>query len=100
MKIVDPFYLSAAWRAVRLQALQRCGWICQNPRCRKNLRLEPKPQVHHVIARTLRPDLALAVTNLRCLCLGCHNNEHDRVNGGDRPTYGADGMPKGSDWST
>jgi hypothetical protein len=79
-KKADPFYLSAAWRAVRQQALERDHFYCQQ--CLKlvemGVKLRPNDAtlVHHVKPRSLRPDLELDLDNLVSLCDACHNAEH------------------------
>lgn len=94
---MNKFYLSPAWRKVRLQALRRAGWRCAE--CSADLRLEARAQVHHVLDVATHPELALDLSNLRCLCAKCHNTEHDREHGGRRARYDADGFPIGTAWS-
>lgn len=66
----DPFYLSAAWRALRAQH------IAASPLCLDCLdagRTEPAVIVDHVVERRDRPDLELDPSNLRSLCFRCHS---------------------------
>lgn len=64
-----PFYRSAAWKAVRRQALQRDAFTCVFCGARAT-------EVHHI--RELTPDnigdpnIALNIDNLQCLCHKCH----------------------------
>ena len=76
----DPFYTSAAWRAVREQALLRDHYICQ--KCLKRAEMgklftpHPATMVHHIKPRQLFPELELELDNLESLCDACHNEEH------------------------
>ena len=76
----EPFYTSAAWRAVREQALLRDQYICQ--KCLKKAEMgklftpHPATMVHHIVPRSLRPDMELDLDNLVSLCDACHNREH------------------------
>ena len=76
----DPFYTSAAWRAVREQALLRDHYICQ--KCLKKAEMgklftpHPATMVHHIKPRQLFPELELELDNLGSLCDACHNEEH------------------------
>ncbi len=76
----DPFYTSAAWRAVREQALLRDHYLCQ--KCLKKveagrmIRPHDATMVHHKKPRQLYPELELDLDNLESLCDSCHNEEH------------------------
>ena len=76
----DPFYTSAAWRAVRQQALLRDHYICQ--KCLRKyemdriIRPRPATMVHHIKPRQQYPELELDLDNLESLCDACHNEEH------------------------
>lgn len=76
----DPFYTSAAWRAVREQALLRDHYICQ--KCLKKAEMgklftpHPATMVHHIVPRSVRPEWELNLDNLESLCDACHNEEH------------------------
>lgn len=80
------FYKTRAWSDVRMQALERDNYECQE--CRKfgrvttnDDRLDKHKQldVDHVQEIEEHPDLALDLENLRTLCIRCHNDKHDRT---------------------
>ena len=60
------FYTSLEWRTVRQQVLE------QHPLCAVAGCGARATDVDHIIARRRRPDLALALWNLRALCHACH----------------------------
>lgn len=64
------FYKSDAWRAVRYEALKRCGAACQccGAKAAKNSPLH----VDHIKPRSKFPDLQLEVSNLQVLCEDCN----------------------------
>lgn len=70
----DPFYLSRAWRDLRVVALSRDHHLCQS--CLSRGRLRPADVVHHIQSIETHPELALALDNLRSLCIMCHNRLH------------------------
>ena len=76
----DPFYTSAAWRAVREQALIRDHYICQKCQRKADMGLIFRPNaatmVHHLKPRSQYPGLELCLDNLESLCDACHNEEH------------------------
>ena len=76
----DPFYTSAAWRAVREQALIRDHYICQKCQRKADMGLIFRPNaatmVHHLKPRSQYPELELDLDNLESLCDACHNEEH------------------------
>ena len=76
----DPFYTSAAWRAVREQALIRDHYICQKCQRKADMGLIFRPNaatmVHHLKPRSQYPELELCLDNLESLCDACHNEEH------------------------
>lgn len=76
----DPFYTSAAWRAVREQALLRDHYECQHclklMEMGKLIRPRKATMVHHIKPRELFPALELDLDNLVSLCDACHNREH------------------------
>ncbi len=59
-------------RDVRFAALQRDHYRCSNPNCGSTQNLD----VHHIIPKAQRPDLALSFDNLPTLCEKCHIAEH------------------------
>lgn len=60
------FYASQPWRRLRAKKLL-ADPICEG--CRRELAVD----VHHIIDRVLRPDLALAWDNLQSLGHACHS---------------------------
>lgn len=82
--MTDPFYRSAAWRALRAEVLTRQP-VCATPGCRARARA-----VDHIVPRSRGgPD---SLGNLRGLCVTCHNQ---RRRGGEPRVPGCDatGMP-------
>lgn len=79
-KQTDPFYKTAAWRRLRMVALERDHHICQDCLQRKRdgarIRARRATVVHHIQPREAHPELALEITNLVSLCDGCHNKRH------------------------
>ena len=64
----NPFYNTYRWQQLRAIAKRRDGYRCVA--CgRGGCRLD----VDHIEPVTKRPDLALAIDNLRTLCRKCHN---------------------------
>lgn len=84
----DPFYHTARWGRARAAALNRAYGMCEDcmDRYRSGYGGKPRPAtiVHHVIPIEERPDLALDINNLRCLCAACHNERHPEKGGGGR----------------
>lgn len=69
-RAADAFYSSAAWRRTRRVFLSyRENSYCAH--CGSFDSLE----VHHVLDRAARPDLALDLANLQTLCAECHGRE-------------------------
>lgn len=80
---LEEFYTWSAWRKVRLAALKRDNFECQN--CKRNgrltLLLKPgevdsrkcKGIGHHVKPLKQYPELALDVNNIESECWACHN---------------------------
>ena len=64
----------SAWRDVRFAALARDHYRCTNPACGSTQNLD----VHHIIPRAKRPELALDLNNLATLCEKCHIATHGR----------------------
>lgn len=89
-KRADPFYKRKAWLAVRLLALERDQYICQE--CLRQYEqgkiIRPKraEMVHHIKPRKLYPELELTLSNLESLCNTCHERmtpERRERNGGN-----------------
>lgn len=68
------FYLSTAWRRIRLVALERDNFECQE--CKRQGKYSKATTVHHKEHLKDRPDLALDLDNLESLCGPCHNKAH------------------------
>jgi 5-methylcytosine-specific restriction enzyme A len=80
------FYKSRAWRDLRLVALERDCFECQECKAQGRVtviddRLNKLKQldVDHVKEIEDFPELALDLENLRTLCIPCHNNKHGRT---------------------
>ena len=86
----DPFYQSAEWKALRLQALRRDHWRCVL--CRVSVAAVCQSRVDHIQSRKARPDLALELANLRTLCPTCDNRRHaaDKAGAATAGLHGAD----------
>ena len=91
-KQTDPFYKTLAWRRLRLVALERDHYICQDCLAQKRLgariRARRAVVVHHILPRETHPELALELNNLVSLCDACHNKRHPEKGGapGRAPT--------------
>lgn len=75
------FYKSKEWQSVREKALERDNYECQL--CKENGKVttidDAKLEVHHIKEVKTHPLLALSLSNLKTLCVSCHNEEHDRL---------------------
>lgn len=96
------FYQSRAWRTLRLKALKRDNYECQE--CKRQGLVYSTPvdargvalpsddkkennknnnrkslHVHHKKEVKDYPELALVLDNLETLCQQCHNGMHDRL---------------------
>ena len=60
----------ADWQRVRLEALKRDKYLCQN--CLKNDRITPATMVDHIIPIIVNPALRLVIENLQSLDDQCH----------------------------
>jgi 5-methylcytosine-specific restriction endonuclease McrA len=60
------------WKDAKLTALRRDGFRCTSPNCGSTQNLD----VHHVIPKAQRPDLALNLNNLTTFCEKCHILQH------------------------
>lgn len=63
------FFNSREWKALRREALRRDLYTCQECKAPQASGLH----VHHVLSRDERPDLALVLENVTCLCAECHS---------------------------
>ena len=78
------FYSSKEWKKLRAIARERDNNECQG--CREEGRVftaadattRKKLEVDHVIEIKDDPSLCLTLSNLRTLCLDCHNKKHMR----------------------
>jgi len=69
-----PFLESKPWRELRATALRRDGYRCVI--CGADISGSGRARVDHVQPRSLRPDLALVLSNTRSLCPRCDNQSH------------------------
>lgn len=70
----DPFYSSAGWRKIRLEALRRDQYRCRH--CGADLRGKGGSRVDHILPRSTHPHLSLKLGNLQSLCPPCDNRKH------------------------
>lgn len=74
------FYKSQAWERLRLRALTRDSFLCQE--CLKNQKLTRANLVHHIRPIREHWDERLKLENLVSLCHTCHNRVHGGYGGG------------------
>jgi len=74
---IMKFYKSKQWLSLRLIALERDNYECQE--CKRKGRYYKAENVHHKKEVKTHPYLALDINNLECLCIRCHNEEHKRL---------------------
>lgn len=89
------FYDTPAWKAVRRLALIRDGYRCTVCGC--CVRGKGQARVDHIHGITERPDLALALSNLRTLCPACDNQAHREKRSNDKIKRNARFVIKGCD---
>lgn len=80
------FYNSGDWNLLRLEALKRDNYECQECKRLGFVHVDSKKEegkrksvelnVHHIKEIENHPELALELDNLETLCLGCHNKMH------------------------
>jgi 5-methylcytosine-specific restriction protein A len=96
VKKADLFYMRAAWRKLRLQALERDHYTCQDCLAEYRAGHMHRPRqatmVHHIKTKEDRPDLALDIENLVSLCDDCHAKRHPEKGSGARPGEGVRGV--------
>jgi len=68
----EQFYLTADWRALRLQVIDRDGYVCG--RCRQSIQLGDLT-VDHIKPRSKYPELALVLSNLQVMCRRCNSSK-------------------------
>lgn len=78
----NGFYDSPEWKAIRRLALIRDGYRCTI--CGGDVRGKGKARVDHIASIHARPDLALALSNLRTLCPMHDNQAHREKPKGNR----------------
>ncbi|WP_248560281.1 HNH endonuclease [Niallia sp. NCCP-28] len=71
------FYNSTAWKKLRLLALNRDNYECQQ--CKLKGKVSKGQNVHHIKEIYFHPEFALELDNLETLCINCHNEEHERT---------------------
>jgi 5-methylcytosine-specific restriction enzyme A len=71
------FYQCKAWRKLRLEALERDHYECQE--CKRQGKVGPAQNVHHIKEVKDFPQLALVINNVESVCINCHNKEHGRI---------------------
>ncbi|MFD2638382.1 HNH endonuclease [Piscibacillus salipiscarius] len=71
------FYQSKAWRSLRINVLERDNYECQE--CKRQGRVSPAQNVHHIKEVKKHPELALVEDNCEGICIKCHNKEHERL---------------------
>lgn len=64
------WYHTTAHRKWRKLVMQKCNWLCQE--CKRNGKITPATEAHHIIPLDERPDLGLDVDNGEALCWDCH----------------------------
>lgn len=74
---VVKFYQWSEWRKLRQQALKRDNYECQT--CKRDGKYAKAQNVHHLKEVKQHPELALTLSNLECICITCHNKEHERL---------------------
>lgn len=70
----NEFYHSREWRAVRLQVLERDGYLCQP--CKRAGRITPAKTVDHIELLRTNWSRRLDLDNLETICRQCHNAKH------------------------
>lgn len=73
---LKKFYDCSKWRKLRQKAMKRDNYECQM--CKKQGKYHKVNNVHHIKEVKDRPDLALTIDNLICLCIDHHNEVHER----------------------
>lgn len=79
-KELSEFYHSREWQAVRLQALMRDNYLCQE--CLKHNKITHADMVHHKKPIRKYWSLRLDLKYLESLCDACHGKiDHDTLEG-------------------
>ena len=95
----NKFYVSKEWRELRARVRKQwlrdgrpCAW------CNKQFGASTRIIVDHILPRKQRPDLALAFSNMQCLCLPCHNTKTHSTERTNKKQVNADGFPDDGSW--
>ena len=64
------FYKKSVWKRLRIQALNRDHWLCQE--CLRKGMINTAEEVHHIKPLEDFPELGLCLDNLESLCRDCH----------------------------
>jgi 5-methylcytosine-specific restriction protein A len=67
------FYSSAEWRLIREKVIKKQGKVCQE--CRQTIRNVFDITVDHIRPRSIYPEDALNLDNLRVLCRSCNSKK-------------------------
>lgn len=79
------FYQWIEWRKLRLKALERDNFECQQ--CKRKGKYKKAQNVHHIKEVKLFPLLAMELENLESICITCHNDEHKRLESKQQPRF-------------
>ncbi|MEB1809038.1 MAG: HNH endonuclease [Bacillaceae bacterium] len=91
------FYNSSKWKSLRLKALQRDNYECQE--CKRlgrvhvdsvkedGKRKSIELNVHHIKEIEIHPEEALNINNLETLCLDHHNEIHEKSFAPHKPKW-------------
>lgn len=74
------FYRTYMWQRAAAEARELQHNECQ--RCKRRGLYSPAEQVHHKTPLLRAPNLALAQSNLECLCKRCHEETHAEMDQG------------------
>ena len=73
----DAFYKSPEWKKLRNQKFCDADGLCEE--CRKQGKIIPAKEVHHIKDIEHHWELRLNYDNLIALCKDCHDKRHERV---------------------
>lgn len=73
-KNISDFYHSKQWQKLRLVALQRDNYLCQD--CLKEKKIANAEHVHHIDEVKDNWKRRFDIDNLVSLCQPCHNRRH------------------------
>ena len=72
--INDPYYQHRHWKVIRIKALKRDNYQCQE--CKRQGRIKEAQMVDHVIPK--KQGGSLELDNLQSLCNSCHATKSAR----------------------